>query len=470
MRRKPNILIIAIPVIIVTLIILFQLGLFKNLTTNKVVPIEGPGKTASNTLYSCPLSASECQVSGTMNCDVPSTTQSKVTFRTNGNWIAWDIDGSGLRCYSQKSNPSPNCNIKSDYVLTIPDSIPGYGGKKFYGSASDIFTKKQEIEVNYCADIRIFSGTGCDLTPTPKEPYTSLKQEIIGSGTISPYYCTGTITKLSSSGATLNTEQLSYQSTVKGSKSSNTYTLKPGEQLKVTGGSSNYVSYNSYFVTECDFDYCSSNSIFKCDNGRKTSVSTPCGTGFTCTGGINANAVCVKQAVCSGTSNCNEQATGYNDCNNGQTGSFHLCNTDAGEVCKSVNSVAQCIPPFKILSISPSKQGFTKEEGALIYVEAVSTDSRTDIVSGFVRLYLSDKPDFSVIKATYDINPFDFKANVRKEKQITGLDYGTYYVKMDLNYNGKVLKVPEVKSFKVNPKMVLSLDVKSGTEGLSSLL
>lgn len=243
---------IIIPIILIVLSL--SIGIYFILQTpQSIIPsqcyLTEEGSTSGT--YKCPTDASSCVLTLSLDCSTQVSTP-KVVFRTNGNWIAWDYDSDGdLDCYSIKSNPSPSCNIPFTNKILLPQLSPIGGGKFLYGSSSTVFTKKTEVESNYCADIRYLSGTGCN---TAISTQGSEYYEII-SGTGDSYQCsesiTGSISKV-----------ISYSGSVPGTKTE-TITLSPGQTISWNG----QIDYEIKKVknSECTQNVkVSSTSYYKC--------------------------------------------------------------------------------------------------------------------------------------------------------------------------------------------------------------
>jgi len=438
---------------------MYQAGLFRIGLPASVVPIEN-GKTQTNVPYVCPSQASNCTVKGILNC-ADSNTEQKVVFRTNGVWIAWDGDNDGdLDCYSVKSNPSPNCNLKIKNTITLPNTITTYGGMKFYGNSETIFTKKTEISFNYCANLRLLSGTECSLDPIPLSQYSGNE---IYSGMQDAFTCSGLFKITDKTGKILNQETIQYSSSSTWSRSSGTYTIGTGDKASITGGSSNYVEYNSYFISECNFNECNSakTGYYTCTNGRKGTILTPCSAGEECTGGISSNARCTVVPTCS-VNYCNNELTAVIPCVNGKDGSPNLCDTQNGWFCKVQSSVAQCVPPFIKSELSTSKPGYNMNENIIVNVNVYSQEST--INTGNVRVYLFNAPGAKIPINTFFLNNYNFKANLNVPLTIPNPGVsGTYYLTMDAMYNSKTVPFSIKPSFKISPEVTCAVNIKGET-------
>lgn len=194
--------------------------------------------------YKCPSTASTCDVTLKVDCN-QQTSQQKVTFRTNGDWIAWDVDNDGsLNCFSVHSNPSPSCNIAYSNNILIPLNSPIISGSTLYGSVATIFTKKI-VSSQYCAENRLLAGGGCELSTSPvlNKGYYE-----ITSGSQSTFQC-----EQSYSGS--QSGNILYSSNKAGS-TSKTFSLSSGQTLTWTGSYSNQINYKEITqkVSQCTQD------------------------------------------------------------------------------------------------------------------------------------------------------------------------------------------------------------------------
>lgn len=457
-KQRRNIIFVVIIGLVLIVILLFSGFKFPFSTT----PID-TGKSPSP--FQCPSGEGiNCIVKGVMECNDPQN-NAKVIFRTNGNWIAWDVDNNGaLECFSIKSNPSPTCNLQINNKILLPLNIPIYGGKIFYGNPITIFTKKTEVDYNYCADTRLLAGTGCELSIIPKAPYTANNQEIT-SGSQSLYSCSGNF-YIERNGQKIYPEALSYSSsTTAGQDTSSQYSILPGDKAYVTGGSNSYIEYTTNRVYDtCTSDECISNPMgFKnCtwDSNLKLYIKSPiinlCNPGYECKV-VSNTARCLLIPQCS-VSFCNDLKTGYYDCTNGVKGTtLHSCDTLNGFTCKDSISGAKCEPPFITHELTTSKLGYTNTENIIVNVHILSQDPL--INSGSVKVYLWDSVDAVVPIATYPIDNFNFKSDSTVPITISGLGINKYYLTMEAFYNSRSVKFDNKPYFRVNLPVSCTLSI-----------
>lgn len=457
MRKKTSILKIAIPVLVITLILMYTAGLLK-IPTFAITPIVESGKTGTNVAYTCPATKSECVVSGTMNCDVSQGTK-RVIFRsastewsTNPDFALAISSTSGLQSFTYNTQISNSkCGVNNNYLFS------NNGAEVHYSSSDGVYICYVRSSSVLARSYKI--GGNADTSPLVKSP---LYNEVYSDG--SGYNCQGTFKIESSSGVLKKSEDLTYKNpNTKGSDSSISYTIIPGDKASVLGGSSNYISWTSIFTPECEFNFCSSksgeNGWYNCTNGRKTLLFNSCGLGYQCEGGITNQASCILIPTCS-IAYCNDGKTGVYQCTpTGQQGTFTLCDTNKGYTCKDSPSGASCQPPFKTISLTTSKPGYSINESVIVNVNLFSED--TSINTGTVTVYVWDSIDSTTPIGTYPINNYNFKSNQVVNVPISNPKIpNKYYITMKVNYNGKTLSLEPKPSFNIAPVVSCTLEIR----------
>jgi hypothetical protein len=232
-----------------------------------------------------------CLVKGSATCSQQTGALQSVKFRTNGDWIAWDIDGDGqLECYVHSS--AGICTVLGNgnnyhevNNIVLPDNMPSYGGLRFHGDMSNLIVKTTETNSNYCvkSGYRFITGSGCDITQTSKLEYTNKNEEILSGSTSAAYSCSKTV---NINGVLQDTA--TYEGSTAGIYSTKEYTLSAGQTFTFEGNINYKVIDNTL---ACSSNTCTNDGsgFYECKNINgcmiKSATSTPCQIGETCTAG-----------------------------------------------------------------------------------------------------------------------------------------------------------------------------------------
>ncbi len=431
----------SITILILSSILLIGGGIYLAFfnTPQSIIPSQCTVSTGGTTTgsFSCP-SDSSCIATVKLDCNTQISAP-KVIFRTNGNWIAWDYDSDGdLDCYSINSNPSPTCNIPFTNKILLPQLSPIARGKFLYGSSSTVFTKKTEVETNYCAGIRYLSGTGCNTAVSPQgsEYYE------ITSGSANSYQCSQSVTGS-------KTKLISYSGSVPGF-TKESFALSSGQKI-------NWVGDIEYTISKAKTSECTKN------------VKVTSNTYYLCITDSNGCGIIDRtQTQSCGTLLFNEN-TGLCETPTSCIASNGQIIQKGNTLCTSESVLEKCITPPTITKETASS-GKVCRDGKIVDAYTVSTSLSSLVLSTSDKLKVEFVSDLTSKDITATIYQSSTVIQTKTQQTSSGkttftfdtLSVGYYTVK--ISFSDTHGDYEKTYDFQVTESLTVVLDAKSLTQ------
>lgn len=403
--------------VFVALVLAFVGIYFAGLTNSNnqpfaTVPIDDFGKTSASP-FQCPGDVSLCKVQGVCVANNKKS-EPKVIFRTNANTFAdYNNAGSWISLYCVPSNGVcadlqggliGYCNTGSQISIgsNAESQQPFFTTPQ--GNALRIYNGNLIVKTgSYYKEYSSNSCTIADVSPTPREPYTSNNQEKT-TGDVNSFNGQALF---SISGTTSLSKVISYSASTNGTATTPIYDVQTGDTATISGCDESYIKYGTYEI----YDSCSVNQ-------------------------------------------CNSENTGFKNCTNGRLSeSITYCDLANGEVCSNGN----CQPPFQITKVEFSdisgkvKTSFTPSEK--VYIKSVFTS--TKVSSGNVKfiIYKGVQKVQEVTKNSY--NFLDGKANLIEITNPTNT--GDYHVEVEIPTSTTLVKFGSNEEYKFRIALLLKL-------------